>query len=204
MLDAPLSVTSSAGVLRNDTLSSPTATVRSFGGALPGTVASTPAGTSASFGTGGALKLNADGSFDFTPSAGFTGAFSFGYQIGNPFGTSDAVATITVRQQPAITSAAAITFTVGPIGSFNVTTAGVPTPAITLTGALPTGVTFVDNGDGTGTLSGAPAVGSGGSYPLSFSAGNLISLSPCHVLTAALISVGCASASGSDWPCWKR
>ena len=42
---------------------------------------------------------------------------------------------------------------------FTVTTAGTPTPAITVTGTLPAGVTFVDNGDGTATLAGTPAAG---------------------------------------------
>jgi hypothetical protein len=32
---------------------------------------------------------------------------------------------------------------------------------LTLTGALPSGVTFTDNGNGTGTLSGTPAAGTG-------------------------------------------
>ena len=46
---------------------------------------------------------------------------------------------------------------------FTVTTTGVPTPTITRTGALPAGVTFVDNGNGTGTLSGTPGAGTAGS-----------------------------------------
>ena len=33
-------------------------------------------------------------------------------------------------------------------------------------GTLPTGVTFTSNSNGTATLSGTPAVGTGGSYPL--------------------------------------
>jgi uncharacterized repeat protein (TIGR01451 family) len=176
--NTPLSVPASTGVLQNDTLGSPAATVLSFGGgALPGTVTSNAAGTTVSFGTGGTLKLNADGSFDFTPSVGFTGIFSFGYRISNPFGISDALATITVEQIPAITSAATITFTVGITNNFNVTTVGFPTPAITQTGALPAGVSFMDNGDGTGSLGGTPAAGTGGSYPLTFIAGNQAGIS---------------------------
>ncbi|MEO7911224.1 MAG: Ig-like domain-containing protein [Roseiflexaceae bacterium] len=197
LFGAPLSVPAGAGVLQNDTLGMPAATVLSFGGgALPGTAASNAAGTTAGFGTGGTFKLNADGSFALTPSTGFTGAFSFGYRISNPFGISDAVATITIQQLPAITSAAAITFTVGITGSFSVTTVGFPTPAITQTGALPTGVMFVDNGDGTGTLSGAPAVGSIGTYPLSFSAGNQAGTSPAQSLTLT-IQQGPAIASAA-------
>ena len=40
------------------------------------------------------------------------------------------------------------------------TTAGFPTATtLTKTGALPAGVTFTDNGDGTATLAGTPAAG---------------------------------------------
>jgi hypothetical protein len=69
---------------------------------------------------------------------------------------------------PAITSANSTTFTAGSAGTFTVTTTGVPTPALSKTGTLPTGVTFVDNGNGTATLSGTPAVA--GSYPLTITA----------------------------------
>ncbi|GLZ30154.1 hypothetical protein Lesp02_23440 [Lentzea sp. NBRC 105346] len=69
---------------------------------------------------------------------------------------------------PAITSANSTTFTAGSAGTFTVTTTGVPTPAISKTGTLPTGVTFVDNGDGTATLSGTPTLA--GTYPLTITA----------------------------------
>ena len=45
-------------------------------------------------------------------------------------------------------------------------------PRSRVTGTLPAGVTFVDNGNGTGTLSGTPAAGTGGRYPLTFTAAN--------------------------------
>ena len=57
-------------------------------------------------------------------------------------------------------------------GTFTVTTTGSPTPAISETGALPSGVTFTDNGNGTATLAGTPAAGTAGSYPLTISAAN--------------------------------
>ena len=75
-------------------------------------------------------------------------------------------------QAPAITSADSTTFTVGTVGTFTVTTTGFPTSALSETGALPTGVTFVDNGDGTATLAGTPDAGTGGTYPLTITAAN--------------------------------
>ena len=43
---------------------------------------------------------------------------------------------------------------------------------LTESGALPTGLTFVDNHDGTATLAGTPAADAGGTYPLTITAAN--------------------------------
>jgi hypothetical protein len=61
-----------------------------------------------------------------------------------------------ITQGPSITSANSATFTVGVAGSFTVTTTGSPTPIITESGSIP--VSFVDNNNGTGTLSGTPVL----------------------------------------------
>ena len=51
-------------------------------------------------------------------------------------------------------------FVIGSHGSFTCRHGGFPQSSLsTLTGPLPTGLDFHDNGDGTGTLSGTPAVG---------------------------------------------
>ena len=73
---------------------------------------------------------------------------------------------------PAITSAISTTFAAGAAGSFTVTTTGSPTPSLSESGALPTGVTFTNNGNGTATLNGAPGSGTAGSYSLTFTASN--------------------------------
>ena len=83
--------------------------------------------------------------------------------------------TVTVtggQAAPAITSANNTTFSAGTAESFTVTATGSPTPSLSETGALPSGVTFKDNGNGTGTLSGTPASGTAGNYPLTFTASN--------------------------------
>ena len=71
---------------------------------------------------------------------------------------------------PTITSANATTFTYNTAGTFTVTTAGTMPITISRTGALPAGVSFVDNGDGTGTLAGTPTAV--GAFPLTFTAAN--------------------------------
>jgi hypothetical protein len=56
--------------------------------------------------------------------------------------------------------------------TFTVTTTGTPAPAVSESGALPDGVAFTDNGDGTATLAGTPAAGSAAGYPLTITATN--------------------------------
>ncbi len=56
--------------------------------------------------------------------------------------------------------------------SKTITAVGSPMPALTETGALPAGITFTDNGDGTATLAGTPAGNAGGSYQITVTASN--------------------------------
>jgi hypothetical protein len=85
--------------------------------------------------------------------------------------------TLTVNEAPSITSANAVTFTVGTVGNFAVTASGFPTTtmSITRTGTLPSGVSFTDNGNGKATLTGNPNSGTGGVYHLTFGVNNGIS-----------------------------
>ncbi len=73
---------------------------------------------------------------------------------------------------PAITSTATATFQTGRRGSIPIRSTGAPTPALSETGALPPGVSFVDNADGTAALSGTPGAGAGGVYSLTITATN--------------------------------
>ncbi len=73
---------------------------------------------------------------------------------------------------PQITSANTASFEVGVFSSYTVTTSGFPNPTITEAGTLPSGVTFVDNGDGTATLSGIPKPGTVGVFIFTITASN--------------------------------
>ncbi|TLY49392.1 MAG: hypothetical protein E6K53_13825, partial [Gammaproteobacteria bacterium] len=110
-----------------------------------------------------------------TPNAGTGGSYPITIKASNGIG-SDATQSFTlqVNEAPAITSANTITFTAGVSGAnFTVTTTGTPTPTIARGGvALPSGVTFADNGNGTATLVNNPAAGTGGSYAITFTASN--------------------------------
>jgi hypothetical protein len=94
------------------------------------------------------------------------------FNAGAPSTATTTPATLTVDQAPAIASVTAQTFTVGQNGSFTIHTTGFPIAELSETGALPAGVTFVDNHDGTATLSGTPAAATGGTYHLTLGAAN--------------------------------
>ena len=53
-------------------------------------------------------------------------------------------------------------------------TTGAPAPTLTESGALPQGLSWTDNGNGTATLAGTPGVGQGGVYQLTISATNTV------------------------------
>jgi large repetitive protein len=107
-----------------------------------------------------------------TPVAGIGGTYSVAMRANNAVGRPvSQVFTLVINQAPSVTSAATTTVDVGHAMTFDVATTGFPTPALTQTGTLPAGVTFMDNGDGTATLSGTPT-GTAKTYALKISAKN--------------------------------
>ncbi len=138
----------------------PTATTLSESGALPGGVTYTDNG-------------NGTATLAGTPAAGSGKSYTLNLTASNgilPNATQ--TFTLTVNEAPTIKTANHTTFTVGSAGTFSVTAGGWPKPALSASGALPSGVTFTDNGDGTATLAGTPAAGTGGAYPLTITASN--------------------------------
>jgi hypothetical protein len=106
---------------------------------------------------GGTLAVNITGS-------GAAECFNCGpfrvYTAGNLIGTA----------APSITSAATASYLLHAVVNVTVTTTGAPLPTLSVTGALPSGVTFTDNGDGTGTFAGSAT--STGTFPLVITASN--------------------------------
>jgi len=87
---------------------------------------------------------------------------------GDPvFANASATVTQIVFQVPSITSANHTTATTGKSFSFPVTANGYPAPTLTESGPLPGGVSFTG-----GVLSGTPAPGSRGAYPITITATN--------------------------------
>jgi|GEM_PF-938954 len=134
-----------------------------------------------------------------TPTAG--GTYSLNLTANNGV-NPNAIQTlsITVTQAPAFTSSASASFTVGTAGSFTVTTTptAYPTPTITKTGTLPSGLSFVDNGNGTATLSGTPAAGTGGVYSLSLTASNGVNPNGTQTLTVTVNEAPAVTSNPSN------
>ena len=92
-----------------------------------------------------------------TPSTGTGGSYPITFTAHNGVGVDSTQSfVLNVNQNAAITSPTGVTvvsFTIGSNGTFPVNTTGTPSPSLSETGKLPSGVTFVDNNNGTGTLS---------------------------------------------------
>ncbi|HEY4268724.1 MAG TPA: putative Ig domain-containing protein [Galbitalea sp.] len=145
----------------------------------PGFPTSTDLSESGSLPDGVVFADNNDGTATLsgTPAAGAGGVYSFSVLAQVAGGSTPAVVqsfTLTVNEAPAFTSDASATFLVGATDSFTVTTAHAfpGNPSISESGALPSGVSFVDNGDGTATFAGVPAAGAGDDYAVTLTATN--------------------------------
>ena len=73
---------------------------------------------------------------------------------------------------PAVVRVPTTTAQVGTNLSVAVIAQGYPVPALGESGTLPSNLTFLDNGNGTGSISGVPQRGSGGSYAVTITATN--------------------------------
>ena len=92
--------------------------------------------------------------------------------------------TLTVDQPAQITSDKKTAFVIGLPSTFTVTTSGPPTATtIQETGDLPSGVIFINNGDGTATLAGTPTVPLGAIYTLTLAATNGIGNPAVQIFT---------------------
>ncbi|MDL9979512.1 beta strand repeat-containing protein [Microbacterium sp. ASV49] len=114
------------------------------------------------------------GTLSGTPAAALAGTHALTVTAQNAVGTATQSFELSVGAKPAFTSADTATFTAGTAGSFIPTVdPGFPTATtISLTGTLPSGVTFTAGAPGTAQLSGTPDTGTGGSYPLQLIATN--------------------------------
>lgn len=160
----------------------------------PKNTTGTPTGTvSVSDGLGGAgdtctITLSGGtGTCQLTPSANgsltVTGIYN---GDGNFTGSQGSTGLSVTGTPPSFTSGNSTSFTAGTAGTFTVSASGIPAPALSeSTGAgqtgLPGGVTFTDNGGGSGTLAGTATVA--GVYTFTIMARNGISPNAIQAFT---------------------
>jgi hypothetical protein len=167
----------SSGVAPTITSANATTFTEGTAGSFTLTATGTPTPTLSESGTlpSGVTFDTGTGVLSGTPDAGTAGTYPITFTAANgvaPDATQSFTLTVAPAQTgvaPTITSANATTFTEGSAGSFTVTATGTPTPTLSESGALPSGVTF---DTGTGVISGTPDAGTAGVYPITFTATN--------------------------------
>lgn len=150
--------------------------------------------------TGIAFHDNGDGSgtLSGTPAAGTSGVYDLAVTAHNGVGTdSTQNFTLTINQVPTCTSADSVTFTAGRAGAFEISCFGYPSPSISVTGALPDGLTSTDNGNGTATLMGTPGPGTGGKHIVTISSDNGVGSAATQTLTITVDEAPSFSSTAS-------
>ncbi|MHB1783537.1 MAG: WxL domain-containing protein, partial [Acidimicrobiales bacterium] len=102
--------------------------------------------------------------------------------------------TLDVLGSPSFTSPASADFESGSSSSFTVATSADPTATLAHVGALPTGLAYTDDGNGTATISGT-ATGPAGNYTLDLTASNSYGSASQQLVIS--VTSGTASTSGT-------
>jgi len=155
------------------------------------------------FGGGGGGAGNCAGDGSGTGAGGGGGAGS-SYAVASATGVTLTTATdpatvvivATIGTAPVITSTNHASFSIGTKGSFTVTSTCDPAAMLSESGALPSGVTFTDNGNGTATLVGTPAAGTAGTSPLTITASGCAA--PNATQSFSLVVSNVLAATGSS------
>ena len=122
-----------------------------------------------------------------TPANGAGGTYDVTVTATNGVGTdASAVLHLTVNEAPEITGSSNARVVVGFASTIGYSADGFPGPSsLHEAGALPTGLTFHDNGNGSATISGTSATGTEGTYPVTITASN--GIAPDAVLHVSLV-----------------
>ena len=121
-------------------------------------------------------------------------ASATGVSLSTTTDPAEVVIVATIGAAPVITSPDTATFPVGTPSSFTVTSTCDPAALLSVAGTLPNGVTFVDNGNGTGTISGSPT--QGGTYTFTITASGCAA--PNAVQTFSLVVPVTLAQTGSS------
>ena len=127
-------------------------------------------------------------------------SYRFSVVAVNAYGISNAstspTSTMPLGTFPAtIHSPSTATFIATNPSTLTVTSTGTPTPTVTESGALPSGVSFTANPNGTATLSGTPTLASAGTYPITFTAHNGIGSDATQHFTLTVLPIEITTTS---------
>ena len=172
------------------------------------TTSGTPTPVVSAVGTlpsGLAFTANANGTATIsgTPAVGTAGTYDLTLTASNGVGsaTQTLVVSVAASAAPKITSASSVELVAGSANTFTVSATGVPLPTLTESGALPPGVSFTANANGTATISGTPT--GTGSYTVAIVATNGVG-SPAtqtlHITVGLASGTSITSASAVDLP----
>ena len=146
-----------------------------------------------------------------TPTSGPGGHYNITITATNEAGSTPKAFDLVLHEAPVLGGPASATYTVGQAGTPQIfkMISGFPPATLSTTSTLPSGVTFTDNGDGTATLQGTPATGTGGVYPIVIKGTNgtppdgslnfTLTVNEAPTVTgpaSATFTVGTASSSG--------
>jgi Putative Ig domain len=107
-----------------------------------------------------------------TPAAASDlGVYTLNFKAKSSQGTATQAFTLTLNKAPVLNAIASKTAKVGTAFSLNVVSKGY-TPAALSAAGLPAGLGLTNNGDGTGSITGTPSVGDGGTYTVTVTAVN--------------------------------
>jgi alpha-tubulin suppressor-like RCC1 family protein len=106
------------------------------------------------------------------PANSAAGVYPLTLTARNRTGSATQAFTLTVTRAPAIRKIQTTRARVGAPMTLTIRAKGYPAPALAESGWLPGGLSFTDNGNGTGVIGGTPAAGSGGRYPVTITATN--------------------------------
>jgi len=137
-----------------------------------------------------------------TPALATGGLHTLKFSASNGVGTAPKQTfTLTILQEPKFTSASSESLAAGSLSSFLVTTTGYPAPALSEMGALPAGMTFTPNGNGTGTLAGTPTTS--GNFLVMVTASNGVGIPIVQGFSLTVQAPGCSitwiGTSSNSW-----
>lgn len=156
--------------------------------------------TGATVPSGLEFVANSDGTGTLSGAAvaGTAGDYSFTIKAVNTGGSILQSFVLHVVEQPAITSASTAAFATQTASSFTVTTTGTPTPlTLSEVGALPTGLSFINNGNGTASISGTPTAHSGGQYSIEIGVTNGVGTDASQTLVLTVAQPAAFSSAAS-------